>query len=178
MRPTFYIDLDCRVHSCNAPKDRPHCFKVADTLWLADAFDYEQGIIPAGTKMFVSHVDQEDGTMWLLAEGDVPALYYADNMVVVMPWVNDDLLMCLRADVRCPEKVVLPGLPLTALEPDCALPLSNVRQVAFPRSTLALVVAGLIAAWALPSPLVRAGLIHNGPVQNHADVGTTIPPTG
>lgn len=103
MRPTFYVDLDCRLQSASAPKERPHAFKVGDVVWLIKPYATEYGIVPAPTKLFVSHIAEEDGTMWLLAEGDVPALFHWDNMMVVAPWDTEDLLPCLRAEVRCYE---------------------------------------------------------------------------
>jgi hypothetical protein len=174
MRPTFYVDLDCRVHSCNAPKERPHCFKPGDTLWLAEPFAYEYGPIPAGTKVFVSHVAPEDGAMWLMAEGDVPALYHSDNFIVAVPWDTEDLLMCLRADVRLPEAAMVPGLPLTSLEPDPSLPPSNVRRL----GKLVAIAAVTVLACSLPQ---RMGSDHGWlafNVDQHATFGTFNVPTG
>lgn len=131
MRPTFYVDLDCRPQSANAPKERPHAFKPGDSLWLAEDYPYEFGVIPAQTRFFVSHVAEEDGTMWLLAEGNVPALYYADNMLALVPWHTEDLLPYLRVAVRQPEFQVSPEFshPSGTVPSPHPLPPSNVRQL-------------------------------------------------
>lgn len=141
MRPTFFIDLDCRLQSANAPKERPHVFKPGDQLWLAEDAPYDKGVIPALTRFFVSRIDDEDGTMWLLAEGDVPALFYADNMLVLMPWGTEDILPYLRVAVRVAEYQEKPE--------DAAqrLPRSNVRQL----GKLALVAAMAAVFWSLPT---------------------------
>jgi hypothetical protein len=136
MRPTFALNLDLQPVSVNAPKTTPHAFTVGDVLSLSADYPYEFGLVPMGTKFFVSHVDDEDGTMWLLAEGDVPALWHADNMLVASPYDTEDFLPYLRAAIRCPA--------VTNLVPEQE-PKTNVRQL----SKLALVACLLWAGFSV-----------------------------
>lgn len=118
MRTTFLIDLDCQPVSANAPKDHPHAFKVSDMILVVAPYRNGYGDIPAGTKLFVSRVDDDDGTMWLLAEGDVPALFHWDNMIVASPYDCEDLLPCLRAVPHMRPEVIpaAPGILLHQFE--------------------------------------------------------------
>lgn len=120
MRPTFALDLDLKPVSVNAPATHPHAFAVGDVLWLAYDYRYEGHTVPEGTKFFVADVAEDDGTMWLLAEGDVPALFHAHNMLALSPYVTEDILPHLRAALRCP------AVPVLAPK-EAPLPASNVR---------------------------------------------------
>ncbi|WP_368508075.1 hypothetical protein [Bradyrhizobium lupini] len=174
MRPTFYVDLDCRIQSANAPKERPHAFKPGDILWLTEAFPYQFGMIPANTRFFVQAVDDEDGSLWLIAEGDVPALFYSDNMLVLQPWGTEDILPFLRAVVRLPDIQVQPGLDGEGNP----LPRSNVRQL----GKLVLVAAMATVCWGVPKALNHTNhtltivkeqhAIWNNPSGNELTIGT------
>jgi hypothetical protein len=125
MRPTFALDLDLRPVSVNAPIAQPHVLRVGDVFFMALPYATEHGaVVPEGTKFFVSHINEDDGTTWLLAEGDVPALFHWDNMLAIVPYDTEDVLPCLRAALRCPVAALAPcdgeGEPL---------PPSNVRSL-------------------------------------------------
>jgi hypothetical protein len=58
---------------------------------------YKTGVgeLPAGAKGFVSFIDADLGTVWILMEGIEPALVHWDNMLVVVPYDTEDLLAVL-----------------------------------------------------------------------------------
>jgi hypothetical protein len=140
MRTTFAFDLDLRPISVNAPIAQPHVLRVGDVFFFAAAYSTEYGDVPEGTKVFVQHVADEDGATWLRAEGDVPALFHWDNLIVIVPYLTEDLLPCLRAAIRCPVASLLPD----ACDP---LPPSNVRPLGRVVRAVALiaVLTGLLA---------------------------------
>lgn len=142
MRPTFALDLNLKPVSVNAPKETPHAFQPGDVLYTCEPYATGTGDVPVATKLFVLRVNDDDGTMWLLAEGDVPALFHWDNMLVAVPYDTEDLLPCLRAAIRCPVVELVPNLD-GAGEP---LPASNVRAITLKVvATIALLV-GLLAS--------------------------------
>ncbi|MGY3589385.1 hypothetical protein [Bradyrhizobium sp. USDA 4350] len=161
MRTTFALDLNMRPVSVNAPKTQPHIFAVGDVLYLTASFATEYGIVPEGTKLFVNHVADDDGTTWLLAEGMEPALIHWDNMLVIAPYDTEDLLLCLRAAIRCPGISVAPE----------ELPASNIRRVGV---KLALVVAAAaLVGWATPQRVTSHNHFFTTNPTSHVFVGTT-----
>lgn len=166
MRTTFLIDLDCRPVSANAPKAQPHAFKVADVLWLVEAFTLAYGDIPAGTKLFVSYVSEDDGTMWLLAEGDVPALFHWDNMIVISPYDCEDFLPCLRAVPRMHSEAIptAPGIARPSLE----------RRLGV---TLKLVACAVALSWAVVPHVIPNHHVHHV-TKSRTAYGTTQLATG
>lgn len=142
MRTSFALDLDLRPISVNAPKDQPHVFRPGDVLFTVQPYDTgsSSGPLPTGTKLFVQHVAEDDGVTWLRAEGDVPALFHWDNMIILVPYDTEDVLPCLRAAIRCPAAV-----SITPEEPE-ALPPSNVRPMVRLVALLAILTGLLVPA--------------------------------
>lgn len=142
MRPTFALDLDLKPISVNAPVTQPHTFRVGDVFFLVKDYQYEYGPVPTGTKLFVQQIEQDDGTMWLRAEGDVPALFFSDNLLAAVPYDCEDLLPCLRAAIRCPAAALVPNLDGEGNP----LPASNVRQLVIKAVAGVALLAGLLAS--------------------------------
>lgn len=151
MRTSFALNLDLQPISVNTPIVQPHALRVGDVFYVAQAYSTEHGDVPEGTKLFVQHIAEEDGATWLRAEGDVPALFHWDNILVMVPYDTEDLLPCLRAAIRCPVAELQPN------EGD-PLPPSNVRQIALRAVAILAVLVGL-SAGALSTP-ARQGLQH------------------
>lgn len=169
MRTSFALDLDLRPISVNAPKDQPHVFRVGDVLWLTSDYPTPYGDVPADTKLFVQSITEDDGALWLRAEGDVPALFNWDNELVVVPYDTDDLAMCLRAAIRCPVAQVSPEDV-----PEEPLPPSNVRQL----GKLALVAASIAISWSLSQRITAHNdFVHQG-THFQSAAGTTQLPSG
>lgn len=105
MRTTFVISGD-RLVSEIRPRDEPLAFKVGDVLVLGGPYNTPFGVVPAGIKGRVKHVDELDGTMWLFMEGRDPALIYWDNLLVLVPYDTEDLteLIRLTVDNKLPEE--------------------------------------------------------------------------
>lgn len=142
MRPTFALDLDLKPISVNAPVTQPHTFRVGDVFFLVKDYQYEYGPVPTGTKLFVQQIEQDDGTMWLRAEGDVPALFFSDNLLAAVPYDCEDLLPCLRAAIRCPAAALVPNLDGEGNP----LPASNVRHLVIKCVATVALLVGLLAS--------------------------------
>lgn len=100
MRPTFLLDLELRLHSAITSKSEPHALQVGTGVTFAADYETPWGKLAAGTKAFVSFVDDKDGLTELLVEGADPALYAWDNKLVLVPFDTEDLTDCLAAALR------------------------------------------------------------------------------
>lgn len=56
----------------------------------------ELGVLPAGSKGFVSYVRDDTGETGILMEGMAPALVHWDNMLIIMPYGTEDLVDVLE----------------------------------------------------------------------------------
>lgn len=153
MRTTFALDLDLRLISVNAPISQPHALRAGDVFYTVEPYDTGYGDVPTGTKFFVQAVAEEDCATWLRAEGDVPALFHWDNMLVIMPYHTEDVLPCLRAAIRCPVALLAPE------DTEEVPPPSNVRRL-----TRAMVLL-LLLSGAVPASVghTRGQIKHQAP---------------
>jgi hypothetical protein len=99
MRATFKITANHELVSAVRSKGEPHTLTVGMRVWLVSPYETEHGTIPAGCKGFVEHVDEYDGTTWVLMEGMEPALFHWDNRLVLSPYTCEDLVACIRLPV-------------------------------------------------------------------------------
>lgn len=95
MRATFKLNNTRGLVSAIRSKGEPHTLKVGDVLVMTRPFLAQHGLIPAGAKGWVESVAADDGTLWILMEGAIPALTYWDNMLVLSPFETDDLAACM-----------------------------------------------------------------------------------
>jgi hypothetical protein len=100
MRPTFLLNSDCKPVSALASKAEPHALHVGLRVSLARDFETPWGIVPAGSKGHVSFVDELTGSIDILIEGTLPALYHWQDTLVLVPWETDDLASILVAHLR------------------------------------------------------------------------------
>jgi hypothetical protein len=92
MRATFIVNEDNHAQSDIRPKGAPHVIAVGTPVALSAAYRTPYGIVPKGAKGFVSAVDEDNGSVWILMEGLEPALALWDNMLLLMPYDTEELL--------------------------------------------------------------------------------------
>lgn len=92
MRTTFALDDDNHAQSSIRSKGLPHDIKIGTPVILTGPYRTAQGEVPEGAKGFVSFVDEDMGAIWILMEGQEPALIYWDNTLVLVPFDTEDLL--------------------------------------------------------------------------------------
>lgn len=59
------------------------------------------GVVAGGTRGTVEHVDEREGTVWVLMNDAQEALKYWDNRVVLSPFETEDLIECLAFTGPC-----------------------------------------------------------------------------
>lgn len=95
MRTTFVLNNN-HAQSDIRPKALPHAIAVGTPVLLTAPYKTPLGVVPKGAKGFVSFIDDDLGAVWILMEGQEPALIHWDNTLVVLPFDTEDLLAVLE----------------------------------------------------------------------------------
>jgi hypothetical protein len=115
MRTTFLVSSTCELVSAVRPKAEPHMLKAGMPITLAQPYQTERGLVPAGAPGYVELVDDFDGTTWVLMTGTAhPALYHWDNRLVLSPYTTEDLAQIIQVSCEkpCGERCLPKRLPV------------------------------------------------------------------
>ncbi|MFI4971108.1 MAG: hypothetical protein ACHP7H_00395 [Hyphomicrobiales bacterium] len=99
MRTTFNITASGGLVSKLRGLDVPHDATKGLIIELTEPFATDFGVVPAGAKGIVDHVDEEDGVVWIRMVGCYPALVYWDNLLALVPFECEDLVASIKLSV-------------------------------------------------------------------------------
>lgn len=97
MRPT--ISIDAAGHLFSTIEDAN---SGANAITVGSRFEFEKpyetpwGEVPVGIIAIVTEVNEETGELDLEVPEKVPALYLWSNLLIILPFMSDDLTACLH----------------------------------------------------------------------------------
>lgn len=98
MRPLFTVDTTGHLVSDITEAEMP----IASGVSVGSAFSFDTpyatpwGDVPVGVEAFVTEVHNETGELDLEVRQVVPALFMWSNILIMIPFMSDDLSACLR----------------------------------------------------------------------------------
>ena len=98
MRPMFTIDATGHLVSDieEADNARPRIIVVGSRFEFEKPYTTPWGDVPAGVTATVTEVHDETGELDLEVKEKVPALYFWSNLLIMLPFMSDDLIACLH----------------------------------------------------------------------------------
>lgn len=99
MRPLFTVDASGHLVSDIIEADET---PLSTAIIIGSHFEFEKpystpwGDVPVGVIATVTEVHEATGELDLEVHEVVPALFYWQNVIIMLPFMSDDLVSCLR----------------------------------------------------------------------------------